>query len=238
MRLKGKTAIVTGGAKGIGEAIAKLFAREGATVIACDVIELQYTESGVEFYNLNVTDVEGCKKFAEYAINKYKKIDILVNNAGIVRDAMTRKMTDEQWNLVIDVNLKGPLNLTRYIGPHMEDSGGGSIINLSSIASEGNIGQANYSSTKAGIIGLAKAWAKEFARKHVPVRCNVIAPGFIMTDILKTVPEHLIKKGAEEIPLGRPGAPIDIAYAALYFASDESSFVTGQVLTVSGGLKM
>jgi 3-oxoacyl-[acyl-carrier protein] reductase len=202
------------------------------------MIDPQYTHDKVEFYRLDVTDVEGCKKLAEYAIGKYKKIDILVNNAGIIRDAMTRKMTDEQWNLVLDVNLKGPFNLTRYIGPHMEDTGGGSIINLSSIASEGNIGQANYSATKAGIIGMSKTWSKEFARKHVPVRCNVISPGFIMTDILKTVPEHLIKSGAEQIPLGRTGNPIDIAYAALYFASDESSFVTGQVLTVSGGVKM
>ena len=239
MRLTGKTAVITGGARGLGEAMAKIFAKEGAKVIACDMGEPQYTLDNVEFYKLNVTEGEACKKFAEYAIQKYKKIDILVNNAGITRDTMTRKMTDEQWDIVIDVNLKGAFNLTRYIGPHMEDTGGGSIINISSIVGEyGNIGQANYAATKAGVIGLSKSWAKEFARKGVPVRCNVIAPGYTMTDILKTVPEELLQKFAAQTMLGRLGKPEEIAYAALFLASDEASYVTGHVLSVNGGMRL
>jgi len=131
MRLKGKTAIVTGGARGLGEAMSKLFAAEGAKVIACDMGDAQYSCENVEFYKLNVTDVEACKNFTDYAVSKYGKIDILVNNAGITKDAMTRKMSDDMWDAVIAVNLKGVFNLTRYVGPHMEDSGGGSIINIS-----------------------------------------------------------------------------------------------------------
>ena len=239
MRLTGKTAVITGGARGLGEAMAKIFVTEGAKVIACDMGEPQYTLDNVEFYKLNVTEGEACKKFADYAIQKYKKIDILVNNAGITRDTMTRKMTDEQWDIVIDVNLKGAFNLTRYIGPHMEDTGGGSIINISSIVGEyGNIGQANYAATKAGVIGLSKSWAKEFARKGVPVRCNVIAPGYTMTDILKTVPEELLQKFAAQTMLGRLGKPEEIAYAALFLASDEASYVTGHVLSVNGGMRL
>jgi 3-oxoacyl-[acyl-carrier protein] reductase len=239
MRLEGKTAIVTGGTRGLGEAMAKRFAEEGASVIACDISEVQYADSKIEFYKLNVTDGEECKKFAEYVVSKYKKIDILVNNAGIIRDAMTRKMTDGQWDDVIAVNLKGVFNLTRYIGPHMEDSGGGSIINISSVVGEyGNIGQINYAATKAGLIGMTKSWAKEFARKGVPVRCNAIAPGYILTDIIKTVPAELLDKFASQTMLGRLGQPDEIANAALFLASDESSYITGHVLSVNGGMRL
>jgi 3-oxoacyl-[acyl-carrier protein] reductase len=239
MRLQGKTAVVTGGARGLGEAMAKLFAAEGAKVIICDMGEPQSTYNNVEFYKLNVTDVEACKKFTETVVEKYKKIDILVNNAGITKDGMTRKMTDEMWDAVIAVNLKGVFNLTRFIGPHMEDTGGGSIINISSIVGEaGNIGQVNYSATKAAVIGMAKTWAKEFARKGVPVRCNAIAPGYIMTDILKTVPQDLLDKFAAATMLGRLGQPDEIAKAALFLASDDASYVTGTVLQVNGGLRL
>ena len=186
MRLENKVAIVTGGAKGLGGEMALTFAREGAKVIAVDMMPLTYENENVEYYQLNVTDGEACKNFFEYVKEKYGKIDILVNNAGITRDSMTRKMTDDQWDLVIDINLKGVFNLTRYVGPFMEEIGGGSIINISSVVGEyGNIGQANYAASKAGVIGLTKTWAKEFARKGVPVRCNAIAPGFIITDIDK-----------------------------------------------------
>jgi len=239
MRLKGKTAVVTGGARGLGEAMAKLFAAEGAKVIACDMGDPLNSYDNVEFYKLNVTDVDACKKFTEYAVGKYRKIDILVNNAGITKDSMTRKMTDEMWDAVIAVNLKGVFNLTRFIGPHMEDSGGGSIINISSIVGEyGNIGQINYAATKAGVIGMAKTWAKEFARKGVPVRCNAIAPGYIMTDILKTVPQDLLDKFAAATMLGRIGQPDEIAKAALFLASDDASYVTGTVLQVNGGMRL
>ncbi|QMS85984.1 3-oxoacyl-ACP reductase FabG [Candidatus Xianfuyuplasma coldseepsis] len=239
MRLQNKIAVVTGAAKGLGMEMAKLFAQEGATVIAADMSELSYEAKNVFGYQLNVADAEACKTFYDDIINKYERIDILVNNAGITRDSMTRKMTDEQWNIVVDVNLKGVFNLVRYVGPQMETIGGGSIINISSVVGEyGNIGQANYSATKAGLIGLTKTWAKEFARKGVPVRVNAIAPGYIMTDILKTVPEDLLQKFAQLTMLKRLGQPEEIAKSALFLASDESSYVTGHTLSVNGGMRL
>ena len=239
MRLKDKVAVVTGAAKGLGGAMAQLFAKEGAKVIAVDMGEMSYEAKNVEYYKLNVTDTAECQKFFDYVIGKYGKIDVLVNNAGITRDAMTRKMTDEMWDLVINVNLKGVFNLTRLIGPQMEAAGGGSIINISSVVGEyGNIGQANYAASKAGVIGLTKTWAKEFARKGVPVRCNSIAPGYIMTDMMSTVPEDLLKKFAGQTMLGRLGQPEEIAKAALFLASDDASYVTGHVLSVNGGMRL
>lgn len=239
MRLNGKVAVVTGGAKGLGGEMCQLFAKEGAKVVAVDMMPLTYENANVEFYKLNVTSSEDCKEFYDYVIKKYGKVDVLVNNAGITRDAMTRKMTDEMWNAVISVNLTGVFNLTRLIGPQMEEIGGGSIINISSVVGEfGNIGQANYSATKAGVIGLTKTWAKEFARKGVPVRVNAIAPGYIMTDMMKTVPEDLLKKFAGQTMLGRLGQPIEIANAALLLASDEASYVTGHLLSVNGGMRL
>ena len=239
MRLQGKTAIISGGARGLGQAMAELFASEGAKVLACDMSELQYSCDNVEFYKLDVTNVEECKKLTDFAVEKYRKIDILVNNAGITKDGMTRKMTDDMWDAVIAVNLKGVFNLTRFIGPHMEDSGGGSIINISSVVGEyGNIGQVNYAASKAGVIAMAKTWAKEFARKGVPVRCNAIAPGYIMTDILKTVSKDLLDKFSASTMLGRLGQPEEIAKAALFLASDDASYVTGTVLSVNGGMRL
>ena len=239
MRLENKVAIITGGAKGLGGEMAQTFAREGAKVIAVDMAPLTYECEGVEFYQLNVTDGEACKALYEYAKEKYGRIDILVNNAGITRDAMTRKMTDDMWDLVINVNLKGVFNLTRHIGPHMEANGYGNIVNISSVVGEfGNIGQANYSATKAGVIGLTKTWAKEFARKGANVRVNCIAPGYTMTDILKTVPQDLLDKFAKMTMLGRLGQPHEIANAALFLVSDESSYVTGHVLDVNGGMRL
>ena len=239
MRLQDKVAVITGGAKGLGGEMAQTFAREGAKVIAIDMAPLTYECENVEFYQLNVTDSAACLAFFEYAKEKYGKIDILVNNAGITRDAMTRKMTDDMWDLVIDINLKGVFNLTRHIGPYMEEMGGGSIINISSVVGEyGNIGQANYAASKAGVLGLTKTWAKEFARKGVPVRVNAIAPGYIMTDMMKTVPEDLLKKFAGLTMLGRLGQPEEIAKAALFLASDDSSYVTGHTLSVNGGMRL
>ena len=237
MRLQGKVAVVTGGARGLGGCMCQLFAKEGARVIAVDLGEMTYQAEGVEFYKLNITDVDGCKQF--YVIEKYGKIDILVNNAGITRDAMTRKMTDEMWDIVIDVDLKGLFNLTRYIGPQMEAKGSGAIVNISSVVGEyGNIGQANYAAAKAGVIGLTKTWAKEFARKGAAVRVNCIAPGYTMTDMLKTVPQDLLDKFASMTMLGRLGQPEEIASAALFLVSDEASYVTGQVLAVNGGMRL
>ena len=239
MRLEGKIAIVTGGAKGLGMEMALRFANEGAIVIAADMTKLSYEHKNVIGYNLNITNAEACKTFYDEIIKKYERIDILVNNAGVTRDSMTRKMTDDQWNLVMDVNLKGVFKLVRYVGPQMEVIGGGSIINISSVVGEfGNIGQANYAATKAGMIGLTKSWAKEFARKGVPVRVNAISPGYIMTDILKTVPEDLLTKFAGLTMLKRLGQPSEIANAALFLASDEASYITGHTLSVNGGMRL
>ena len=152
---------------------------------------------------------------------------------------MTRKMTDDMFDAVIAVNLKGVFNLTRYFGPKMEENNYGSIINISSVVGVfGNIGQANYSASKAGVIGMTKTWAKEFARKGANVRCNAIAPGYIMTDMLKTVPQNLLDDFAKLTMLKRLGQPHEIANAALFLASDESSYVTGQVLEVNGGMRL
>lgn len=239
MRLEGKVAVVTGGANGIGKEICLNFANQGAKVIAADMQEMSYKHDNVKGYSLNVTDSEACKNFFDEIVEQYGQIDILVNNAGITRDSMTRKMTDDQWNLVIDVNLKGVFNLVRHIGPQMENIGGGSIINISSVVGEyGNIGQANYAATKAGLLGLTKTWAKEFARKGVPVRCNAIAPGYVMTDILKTVPEELLQKFAAMTMLKRLGQPEEIANVALFLASNESSYITGHTLSVNGGMRL
>lgn len=238
-RLENKIAIVTGGARGLGQAMAETFAREGAKVIAVDMQALTYEAENVEGYTLNITDVDAVKKFYDYVLEKYGKADILVNNAGVTRDAMTRKMTDDMWNLVLDVNLKGVFNLTRLFGPLMEKNNYGSIINISSVVGVyGNIGQANYSATKAGVIGLTKTWAKEFARKGANVRVNAIAPGYTMTDMLKTVPQDLLDKFAAMTMLKRLGQPHEIANAALFLASEEASYVTGQTLSVDGGMRL
>ena len=239
MRLEGKVAIVTGAAKGLGGEMAQLFAKEGAKVIAADMSPLSYEAANVEYYPLNVTDSAACEALFNHARQTYGRIDILVNNAGITRDALTRKMTEEQWDVVLDVNLKGVFNLTRHVGPYMQAQGSGSIINISSVVGVfGNIGQANYAATKAGLIGLTKTWAKEFSMKGGNVRVNAIAPGYTMTDILKTVPQEMLDKFAAMTMLGRLGQPHEIASAALFLASDESGYITGQVLQVDGGMRL
>jgi 3-oxoacyl-[acyl-carrier protein] reductase len=239
MKLQGQVAIITGGAKGIGMEIAKAFAQEGAKVIAADMGEMTYVCDNVVYKKLNVTDSAGCKTFFDEVLAEYGHIDILVNNAGITKDAMTRKMTDEQWDAVINVNLKGVFNLTRHVGPQMENQGKGSIINISSVVGVfGNIGQANYAATKAGVLGLTMTWAKEFARKGANVRVNAIAPGYVMTDILKTVPQEILDGFAKLTMLGRLGQPEEIAKVALFLASDDSSYITGQTINVNGGMRL
>ena len=244
-RLEGKVAVITGGAKGLGRAMAETFAKEGAKVIAVDMAQPEYTCKNVEFYELNITDEPGVEKFRDYAVEKYGHVDILVNNAGITRDAMLHKMTTDQWDLVINVNLKGVFLMGRAFGAHMRDIGGGSIINISSVVGEfGNIGQTNYAATKSGVIGMTKSWAKELARydrkteRYIPVRVNAIAPGYTMTDMMKTVPQNLLDQFASQTMLGRLGQPQEIADAALFLASDESSYITGHVLSVNGGMRL
>ncbi len=239
MRLKDKIALVTGGAQGLGRAMAERFAEEGATVIAVDLKEASFDSDAIHSRALDVTDSEAAGRLVEELYNEFGRLDVLVNNAGITQDGMTKKMSDEQWGKVIEVNLTGAFNLTRHIGPRMEKDGGGAIINISSVVGEyGNIGQANYAASKAGLIGAGKTWAKEFSRKGVPVRVNTIAPGYIMTDILKTVPQDLLDKFAGMTMLGRLGEPKEIADAALFLASDEASYITGHTLSVNGGMRL
>ncbi len=238
-KLDGKVAIITGGAQGLGFEMVNLFSTEGALVIAVDIKDFKLDLPNVESYHLDVTNGKDCEKFYNYVKEKYQKIDILVNNAGITRDALTHKMSEEMWDLVIDVNLKGVFNLTKFVGLDMMYAGQGSIINISSVVGEyGNIGQANYSATKAGLIGLTKTWAKEYARKGANVRVNAVSPGYIMTDMLKSVPEDLLAKFAKLTMLKRLGEPIEIAKAALFLAGDDSSYITGHVLSVNGGMRL
>ncbi len=238
-RLDGKVAIITGGAQGLGYEMVNLFSTEGALVIAVDVKEFKLDIPNVESYQLDVTNAVKCEEFYKHVKEKYTKIDILVNNAGITKDALTHKMTEEMWDLVIDVNLKGVFNLTKHIGLDMMYAGQGSIINISSVVGEyGNIGQANYAATKAGLIGLTKTWAKEYARKGAKVRVNAVSPGYIMTDMLKSVPEDLLAKFAKLTMLKRLGEPIEIAKAALFLASDDASYITGHILSVNGGMRL
>ena len=244
-----KTAIVTGASRGIGKAIAIKLAKSGYNIAIVDACPLENSKEAEEevkalgvdakAYQCNVADFEKVGETVAQINEDFGGIYILVNNAGITRDAMTRKMTDDMWNLVIDVNLKGVFNLTRLVGPQMEEKGYGNIVNISSVVGEyGNIGQANYAATKAGVIGLTKTWAKEFARKGANVRVNCIAPGYTMTDILKTVPQELLDKFAKMTMLGRLGQPEEIAKACLFLVSDDSSYVTGHVLSVNGGMRL
>lgn len=236
MRLKGRVAVVTGAARGIGLTIAETLAKEGAIVYATDLSKGESSEKNINFVELNVTDRSGIEKFVAEIAQK-GKIDILVNNAGITADALIQKMTEEQWDKVIDINLKGVFNMTQYIAPVMMQNGSGSIINMASVVGVyGNIGQTNYIATKAGVIGMAKGWAKEFARKGAQVRANAVAPGFIKTPMTQDLPEKVIEGMKAKTPLGRMGEPKDIANAVLFLSSDESSFITGQCIGVDGGL--
>lgn len=237
MKLDGKVAIVTGGARGIGAAICEKLAGEGAIVYSCDLGVGEFSQKNILSEVLNVTDRENVLATIEKIKNTHGKIDILVNNAGITKDALIQRMTEEAWDAVIDVNLKGLFNITQQVAPIMMSNGSGSIINMSSVVGVyGNIGQTNYVATKAGVIGLTKAWAKEFARKGAKVRTNAIAPGFIKTPMTKDLPEKVIDGMLVKTPLGRMGEAEDIANAVLFLATDDSSFVTGQVLGVDGGL--
>lgn len=239
MKMQGMTAVVTGGSQGLGMCIAKHFADLGAKVLMVDIKQPTYQKDGVEFYQLDITDEAGVNAFCAYASEKYGTIDVLVNNAGVTADAITTRMSDEQWDKVMNVNLKGTFHMTRAFGALMEKQGKGSIIILSSAAGEyGSIGQANYTATKAGLMGLAKTWGKEFARKGAQVRVNCIAPGVMLTDALRAMPEDWKADMAAKTMLGRLGEPEDIAKAAAFLATDDSCYITGQTIHVNGGLRM
>ncbi|SMB99206.1 3-oxoacyl-[acyl-carrier-protein] reductase [Thermanaeromonas toyohensis ToBE] len=244
MRLKDKVAIITGGAKGIGKETALLFAREGAKVVICDfdeeaghntLEELKAIGAAALFFKVDVTDRASVQAMVEATKKEFGRIDILINNAGITSDALLTKMTEEQWDKVIAVNLKGVFNCTQAVAPIMLEQGSGVILNASSVVGVyGNIGQTNYAATKAGVIGMTKSWAKELGRKGI--RVNAVAPGFILTDMTAKVPQKILDMMKEKTPLGRLGLPQDVAAAYLFLASDEASYINGQVLGVDGGL--
>ncbi len=239
-RLENKVCIVTGGAQGIGNAIVETYAREGAkAVISIDMGETVSNHSCVESVVANVTDKEAIVKIVADIISKYGSIDVIVNNAGITRDALCHKMTDDQWDLVLDVNLKAPHYLVAACAEQLMTQDTASIINISSISGVyGNIGQANYAATKAGVNGLTRTWTKELSRKGAKIRANSIAPGFIATPILEAMPEKVLDGMRSKILFGELGKPQDIANAALFLASEEAKYITGQVLEVSGGIKI
>jgi 3-oxoacyl-[acyl-carrier protein] reductase len=243
--LKGKTALITGASRGIGKAIALLYAREGADIALTNIADDE------EFKNA-VKEIEGCgvrakgyvsnaanfadsQRVIDEVVKDFSRIDILVNNAGITRDTLLMRMTEDQWDAVIAVNLKSVFNLTKAIIPVMLKQKSGSIINMSSVVGvSGNAGQSNYSASKAGIIGFTKSVAKEVGSRNI--RCNAIAPGFIITEMTEKLPEDIKNEWTNKIPLRRGGTPEDVANTALYLASDLSSYVTGQTIHVCGGM--
>ncbi|GJM33061.1 MAG: beta-ketoacyl-ACP reductase [Saprospiraceae bacterium] len=245
-RLQNKVAIVTGGARGIGLATVKKFIEEGASVAIWDIDESigqkvasDFIAEGyiVAFYAVNTTDLNAVNEAAQQVFDHFGSIDILVNNAGITRDASLKNMSTVQWQQVIDVNLTGVFHCTKAVYPFMAEQGNGRILNAASVvALYGNFGQSNYVATKAGVIGMTKVWAREFGRKGITV--NAVAPGFINTEMMQTVPQNLLDGFKAKTPLGRLGEVADIANAYAFLASEEASFITGTVISVDGGLVM
>ena len=235
--LKGRIALVTGGSRGIGKEVVLKFAENGATVISGDLIEPDYTHENVSHVKLNVTDRENIKEVAAQLKEKYGKLDILVNNAGITRDSLLQRMKEEDWDLVVDINLKGVYNVMQGLVSLLLKSESASVINMASVVGlDGNAGQTNYSATKGGVIAMVKSWAKEFGRKKL--RANAIAPGFIKTDMTHVLPEKVVESVLENTPLRSMGEASDVADTALFLASDMSKFITGQVIRVDGGLNL
>lgn len=246
MRLTGKTAIITGGANGIGLAACERFAEKGANVIMADFDETMGMEREVElankglkvtFVQVDVADRNSVKQLTAKTLEHYGKIDILVNNAGITRDATLIKMDPLDFQRVLDVNLTGVFNCTQAVMPHMLANGAGKVINTSSVSGVyGNFGQTNYAAAKAAVVGMTKTWAKEFGRKGINV--NAVAPGFTATDMVNKMPEKVLDQMKSAVALQRLGKPIDIANAYLFLASEESDYVHGHVLHVDGGIMM
>jgi len=246
MELKTKVALITGAAQGIGKAVTLVLARHGADVVVADVnIEkAQETAREVEALGraamavrVDVTHLEDVEKMVEAAIQRFGKIDILVNNAGIARDKLILRMTEEDWDTVLNVNLKGTFNCTKAVIKHMSKQRSGKIVNIASVVGMmGNPGQANYSASKAGVIGLTKTVAREFAARGINV--NAIAPGYIQTPMTEVLPEKAKEELKRLIPMERLGQPEDVAHAVLFLVSETSSYITGNILNVNGGIYM
>ena len=239
MLLKDKVAVVTGASNGIGRAIVDVFIENGARVIGLDIVEIESWNPDFTMIKVDISNTADCERAYNEINTMADRIDVLVNCAGITRDAMTKKMSEEQFDQVIAVNVKGVWNLTRLIGPAMQANGSGSIINISSVVGVfGNVGQSNYAASKAAVIGMTKSWAKEFALKEGNVRVNAVAPGYTMTNMMNSVPAELLEKFRSSTMLGRLAEPIEIANSVLFLASDLSSSITGEVLNVNGGMRL
>lgn len=243
--LEGKTAVITGAARGIGKSLAIRFAEEGCNIAFTDLAideNAQATEKEiaalgvkVKGYASNAADFEDTHKVVAQIVEDFGKVDILINNAGITRDGLMMRMSEQQWDMVINVNLKSAFNFIHALTPVMMKQKSGNIINMSSVVGvHGNAGQTNYSASKAGMIGLAKSISRELGSRGI--RANAIAPGFIITEMTGALSDDVKAKWAEQIPLRRGGTPEDVANAALFLASDLSSYITGQVIQVDGGM--
>jgi 3-oxoacyl-(acyl-carrier-protein) reductase len=246
-KLEGKTAIVTGGARGIGRAISVKLASEGANVVICDIVINEAAEETVKLIEeqgvkaaaiqANVTLPEDCEKLFKQAVEQFGAVDILVNNAGVTRDNLIMKMKEEEFDLVISTNLKGTYNMMKAAARPMMKARYGRIVNISSVVGiYGNAGQVNYSASKAGVIGMTKSLAKELGSRGIT--CNAVAPGFIETDMTKVIPEDIKTEMIKSIALGRAGQPEDVAKVVAFLASDEAAYVTGQVIEVAGGMRV
>ena len=242
-RLVGKIAIVTGGAQGIGLATARKFLDEGATVALCDVrqeaidaaIDALKADDSASGHLVDVTRRDQVDAMVSRVRERHGRIDVLVNNAGITLDARLQKMREDQFDKVIAVNLKGTYNCAQAVVDIMVDQGSGVILNASSVVGiYGNFGQTNYAATKFGVIGFVKTWARELGPKGI--RCNAVAPGFVATTILESIPHKVLEQMTERVPLRRLGTPEDIANVYAFLASDEASYINGAVIEVSGGL--
>lgn len=246
LKLKGKVALVTGAAQGIGKAVSLLLARNGADIVVSDINfekaeetakEVELIGSKALAIKVNVAHLGEVEQMVETILEKFGKIDILVNNAGITRDKLILRMTEEDWDMVLDVNLKGTFNCTKAVIRYMAKQKSGKIVNIASVVGEmGNAGQVNYSASKAGVIGLTKTIAREFAQRGINV--NAIAPGYIETPMTDVLPDKVKEELRRLIPMERLGKPEDVAEAVLFLVSDASSYITGQVLNVNGGIYM
>ncbi len=246
MRLKDRVALITGGARGIGREIALAFAREGCHIALCDVNAeaLIITQKEIEAFGVqvltgvvDVTKLVQADDFTQKTLDKFKKIDILINNAGITRDGLLVRMSEADWDLVLAVNLKGAFNFTKAVSKIMMKQRDGRIVNMASIIGiMGNAGQANYAASKGGLIAFTKSVAKELASRNV--RANAIAPGFIQTDMTAKLSDEVKSEMLKFVPLGKLGTVQDVANLALFLASDESSYITGQAIQVDGGMVM
>ncbi|MFH0854997.1 MAG: 3-oxoacyl-[acyl-carrier-protein] reductase [Candidatus Omnitrophota bacterium] len=246
MKLKDKVALITGGARGIGQAIAMAFAKEGADIVVADVsaevaqkaaLEIEALGRKALALEMDVTDYAQVEAGLNKILDKFGKVDILVNNAGITKDNLILRMPESDWDAVINVNLKGTFNCIKAVSRPMIKQRSGKIVSIASIIGlMGNAGQANYAASKAGIIALTKTVAKELASRNI--NANAVAPGFIQTEMTAKLPESVKAKMLEAIPLGKLGLPKDVADACLFLVSEDSSYITGQVITVDGGMVM